>query len=42
LAAAAAAWRQRGVGCGGTIDNQLKASAATASEMATITATTPR
>ncbi len=36
LAVAAAAWRQRGVGCGSTIDNQLKASAATASETATV------
>ncbi len=40
MAAAASAWRQRGVSGGGTINNQLKASAATAAELATITATT--
>jgi hypothetical protein len=40
LAAAAAAWGQRGVGGGGTINNQLKASAATASETAMMTAIT--
>jgi hypothetical protein len=39
VAVAAAAWRQRGIGDGGTINNQLKALAATASEMATMTAT---
>ncbi len=39
MAAAASAWRQRGVGGGGTINNQLKALAATALEMATMTAT---
>jgi hypothetical protein len=41
LAAAAAAWHQRGVGGGGTINNQLKALAAMASETVMITATTP-
>jgi hypothetical protein len=40
LAAAGAAWRQRGIGGGGTINNQLKLLAPTASETATMTATT--
>ncbi len=40
MAAAVAAWHQRGIGSGGTINNQLKALAATASEMATMTAIT--
>jgi hypothetical protein len=39
LAAVVAAWRQRGVSGGGTINNQLKALAATVSEMVTMTAT---
>ncbi len=38
LAAAAAAWCQRGVGSGGTINNQLEALSATALEMTTMTA----
>ncbi len=40
LAAAAAAWRQHGISGGSTINNQLKASAATATETATMIATT--
>jgi hypothetical protein len=36
----AAAWRQRGVSGGSTINNQLKASVATATETATMIATT--
>jgi hypothetical protein len=40
LAAVAAAWRQHGVSGGGAINNQLKASSATASEMVTMTVTT--
>jgi hypothetical protein len=39
LVAVAAAWRQCGISGGGTINNQLKASAATALETATIKAT---
>jgi hypothetical protein len=40
LAAAAAAWHQRGISDGSTINNQLKALAATAMEMAMIIAMT--
>jgi hypothetical protein len=39
MAAAAAAWHQHGISNGGTINNQLKALAATALEMAMMTAT---
>jgi hypothetical protein len=40
LVAAVAAWPQRGIGGGRTINNQLKALAAMASETATMTVTT--
>jgi hypothetical protein len=40
LAAAKAAWCQGGISGGSTINNQLKTSAVTASEMRTMTATT--
>jgi hypothetical protein len=40
MAEASAAWHQHGVSGGGTINNQLKALAAMASETATMTATT--